>query len=265
MKEKFKNNFYLVSLILFVATIVLNYMSSLGIILPYTQQEISDMYPNLLAPAPITFSIWGVIYIGMIISFVLPFIKELSVNDKEIYYNKIMPCFIAWELFNIIWTLTWNNDMIAIALVAIILYALSLVYLVNTIGKDMEFYNRYKVFLSIPAGLHTGWLIFASFTNVMTLLVKSGFNGVGFLGIVVTIIMIALACGLELFAFKKTGNAYVTLPALWALIGIAIKQRPGSDFIYSDTLVMLAAIVFFVLALIGHFQVLKTRRIVNGE
>ena len=55
MKEKFDNRAYLIGLILFVATIILNYMSAAGIILPYSQKEISDLYQNLLTPASSTF------------------------------------------------------------------------------------------------------------------------------------------------------------------------------------------------------------------
>jgi hypothetical protein len=38
-----------------------------------TTGEVSDMYPNLFTPAGITFSIWGVLYLGLLIFVVLQF------------------------------------------------------------------------------------------------------------------------------------------------------------------------------------------------
>lgn len=260
MKEKFDNRAYLIGLILFVATIILNYMSAAGIILPYSQKEISDLYQNLLTPASSTFSIWGIIYIGMGLSFALPFIKRLKNDEKNIYYGLIMRGFIIWEVFNIIWTLTWNSDITSIALIAIVLYSLSLFALVKKISKYRVFSKKYKVYLTIPLGLHTGWLIFASFTNVMVFFVKIGLNPYGVLGIILTILMMAIALILVLFAFKKTGNAYITPPALWALGGIALKQSQALVFSLANTLVLVFAILFIIGGLAAHIIILKNRK-----
>src|SRR5690625_2898461 len=119
MKKKFNNRSYLLAVILFVATIILNYMSASGILFKFSQAEISHMYENLLDPAGGTFSIWGIIYIGMALFLALPYIKRLTMTDEEFYYKRLMPIFIGWEICNLIWTITWNNDIILLALIAI--------------------------------------------------------------------------------------------------------------------------------------------------
>lgn len=261
MKEKFENKSYVLALVLFILTIILNYMSAMGILLPYTQKEVSDTYQNLLTPAGTAFSIWGLIYIGMALSFALPFIKKLRTNDKNIYYRLVMRGFILWEVFNIIWTVFFTSDLILPSLIAIILYTLSLVLLTKKLSNFLGFSRKYKIFLTIPLGLHTGWLTFASFTNIMVLLVKYGLDGYSALGVLFTIVMMAIALGLLLLLFNITKNAYITVPGLWAIFWIIIKNSPSSDFAYSSPFVMVIAIILFILGIIGHILVLKNRKI----
>lgn len=260
MISKSKKNMHTLSIILFAVTIILNYMSASGVLFPYTQRQISDMYSNLLAPSSLTFSIWGVIYIGALLSLIYPWRKNISKEFKDFYYDKIVPLNITWAIFNILWTITWNTDRILISLIAIILYALTLIYLVKTISSYPEFAKDNKLFITYPVGLHAGWLTFASFTNIMVLMVKNGFDAFSNTGIMITILLMILACISVLFILRKTDNSFVTVPALWALIGIVIKQRPQSDFANSNKTVMIAAIILFVLSLIAHFVILKKNK-----
>lgn len=260
MTSKSKKNMHILSIVLFVITIIFNYMSASGILFPYTQREISDMYSNLLAPASLTFSIWGVIYIGAILTFIYPWRKKISDEFKDFYYDKIVMLNITWSIFNIIWTITWNTDRILISLIAIILYSLTLIYLVKTLSSYPNFAKQNKLFITYPIGLHAGWLIFASFTNIMVLMVKNGFDAFSSIGVLLTILLMIAACITVLFILSTTNNSFITLPALWALIGIIIKQRPQSDFLNSNKTVMITAIILFILSLISHFLILKKNK-----
>ncbi len=66
MATKTKKGWHILAICMFIVTIALNYLAAFGILFPYTQQEISDLHGNLLAPAGFTFSIWGIIYIGVV-------------------------------------------------------------------------------------------------------------------------------------------------------------------------------------------------------
>ncbi len=169
-----------------------------------------------------------------------------------------MPPFIIWNLANIGWTITWNTNQILLALIAIIIYAMSLIYLVNVISTNPVFAEEYKWYITYPIGLHAGWLTFAGFTNVMTLLVKNGFAAFSETGVIVTIVLMILACASVLLVLKRYGNIVVTIPALWALFGIFMEQRPDSDFANADQTVMYAAIILFVVALAIHFLLIRS-------
>ncbi len=50
-------------LLAFIAMLTVNALSSILPINGVTPKEVSDRYPNLFVPAPLTFAIWGVIYL----------------------------------------------------------------------------------------------------------------------------------------------------------------------------------------------------------
>src|SRR5699024_3744972 len=120
--------------------------------------------------------------------------------------KRLMPIFIGWEICNLIWTITWNNDIILLALIAIMAYCLVLINLVKTIDKNKDFSKKYKWFVTFPAGLHAGWLIFATFTNIMVLLVKEAVNPYGFVGVLITLVLMAIACLMVFYVYKENPN-----------------------------------------------------------
>ena len=57
-------------LLAFLAMLTVNALSSILPINGVTPKEVSDRYPNLFVPAPLTFAIWGVIYL-LVMGYVL--------------------------------------------------------------------------------------------------------------------------------------------------------------------------------------------------
>ncbi|MTD31902.1 hypothetical protein [Planomicrobium sp. YIM 101495] len=68
--------FAIVNLVLFLATLGVNYLGSSGFFNGQSQADISDQYLTLISPAPFTFSIWGVIYSLVLIPLVYLLIKR---------------------------------------------------------------------------------------------------------------------------------------------------------------------------------------------
>ncbi len=260
MENKKSKNLNTIAIILFIIMLIINYLSSFGLLFPNTQQEISDLHQNLLAPAGFTFSIWGIIYLGMAVSLILPRVIRMSRDFNEFYYKKVMPYYILWIVFNILWIITWSFNKIFFALIAILLYTASLILLTKTLDSKRDLLSQKPWLLLFPVGLHTGWLTFASYANIMALLVKNGFNAFSIAGVLLTIFLMALACGCVLLLYLKNDNAFLTVPALWALFGIIMEQRPGSDFPHSNIIVMIAGILLLTLSLAAHLMILKNHR-----
>ncbi|MGX7107480.1 hypothetical protein ACWOBE_06820 [Hutsoniella sourekii] len=251
---------YYLAIGLFILTIALNYLSATGIIFPYNQAEISDYYANYLAPAGFTFSIWGLIYLGMTLSLALPAFGRLSTWEKQVYFQEVMPRYLPWLLANSLWIILWSYDWIALALLAILAYTYSLIRLIAYLDHVGPLRPLMHWSLVLPLGLHAGWLTFASYTNVMTLLVKWGLAGLSSTGALLTVLLMVLASLSVLAIFRRYHNPAVTLPALWALYGIFTKQMAGNQ------LVKWSALILGLLALAGHIWIyFKDKNIINND
>ena len=259
MLEK-NRRWHSIALILFALTLFANYLSAAGLLFPYDQKMISDTYANYLAPAGFTFSIWGLIYLGMAVTLALPWLRGFSRTFQSFYQQKIMPVYVLWLGANLLWIIFWSYNLIFLALVTIVVYALSLLYLVRLLAGRLELSNTRPWLLKIPVGLHAGWLVFAAFANLMTLLIKGGIASYSILDIMLTTLLLVVACATILYLYRQFDNFALTVPALWALFGIIAKQWPSSSFYYSNIFVMLLGIVLFFMALYLHLKIHQEHR-----
>ena len=164
-----------------IITIIVN---SLANILPIGGKltgEISDSIPNLFAPAGLTFSIWGVIYI-LIILFSIYLVRDLFKIEKNTkpFLEKISFLFILASLANILWIFLWHYEEILLSLFAMILLFISLllIYIRLNIGQE-EISFRDKIFIHIPISVYLGWITLATIANLTAVLVIIGWNGFG--------------------------------------------------------------------------------------
>lgn len=244
---------------LFVLVLLLNYFTSFGIIFPYSQAEVSNLYQNLFAPAGFTFSIWSVIYLGVIASLTLGFRTSASHENLAKGYQQIVqPIYIEWMFYNILWTIAWSYNQQLIALIAMALYARRMLQLMTLISGT-EMLRQSPWLLKYPVGLHAGWLIVASFANLTTYAVSIGLDGIGTAGFWWAIAMMVASLATVIYYYGKYGNEAIVLPALWALIGIIVKYNPGSDFEYANELLAWLAVGLFVLGSTIYGYLFKTQ------
>lgn len=243
--------------VLFIVVLVVNYLSAMGGPgFPNTQAEITARHANLLAPAGFTFSIWGLIYLGVAATLLSRFIYS---KDAEFIqeYKKLQPFNWVWMVLNIAWVFTFSYDQLGISTFIIVLYTLALAYQSYKVSNTPVL-NKHKLMLKWPIGLHFGWLIAATFANLTVFLVQVGLNGTGAAGILWTLVAMILIVLAALYFFRTHENIAIFLPALWTLIGILVQQSPSSSFQYASTIVFIVSVIFFVagvgLAAISIFQ-----------
>lgn len=251
-----RNFLQFLSPILFILVLLINYLSATGRTFPNTQAEINDQYTNLLSPAGFSFSIWSVIYLGVALTLAVRYIKG---NDQRFLkeYKKLEPFNWAWMILNIGWIITFTYDQLAVSTFLIVLYAMALGYLSFKVTSTPALHDA-LLLLKWPIGLHFGWLIVAAFPNLTTVFVKYGLDGVGMAGVAWTVVAMILIILASLYFFRTHENIAIFLPALWALIGILVKQSPNSDFPFASTTVFILSIILLIggvgLAAISIFQ-----------
>jgi hypothetical protein len=234
-----------------VAVIAVNGMANAIPINGHTTGELSDMYPNLFVPAGITFSIWGVIYILLIVFVVFQLIEAFRRGSGSKIFHAIGYWFFVAGVANISWILAWHymHPVLSLVVMIVLLASLTIIYIhLDYLKSDLRRAEKYFV---LPCfSVYLGWITVATIANVTAVLVHLGWKGGGIDHSFWTILMIAIATIMGLYLIMKKNDWLYALVIIWALLGIFIKQ---SDAEVHHRSIIIAAVTGMAVNVIGIF------------
>ncbi|UCD98094.1 MAG: tryptophan-rich sensory protein [Chloroflexota bacterium] len=218
--------------------------------------EISDRFKIFFVPAGYVFSIWGLIYIGMIAYAVYQVLPAQRDNTRlaSIAYLFILSC-----LANVAWLFMWHYEIFEYTLLAmlVLLGSLIAIYIRLDIGRT-EVSSGEKWAVHIPFSLYLGWITVATIANTTQLLYYLGWSGWGISAEIWTVIMIAAGVIISaLMSFTRADIVY-SLVLVWAYIGIAIKH--ASTPLVANSAFVGAGLILLILIIV---MILKYRQ--QGE
>lgn len=236
-----------INMIVFAILLVINYVSSVGLINGIDQKEMSDKYLTPITPAPFTFSIWGVIYTLIFISLVLMVLNRNKTSYRTII-DKVSPLFWLSSLFNIGWIVIFLYDKILFSSIFIVSFTIVLAIINKIIVENND--NR-KTTLALSFGLYNGWLLIATIVNIAAYLVKIGWNRWGLSEEIWGIVLLSLAFVIAVIMMAWLKNAAFTIPAAWACYGIYkfLVSSAGIEMGYS--LLPIVSIIYMIFLIIG--------------
>ena len=91
-----------INLLVFLITLIVNYLTASGIINGMSQKVVSNKFNTLITPAGFTFSIWGLIYFLIGISLIYMLVKDKETKVKNLI-DILTPIFLLNLLLNILW------------------------------------------------------------------------------------------------------------------------------------------------------------------
>jgi tryptophan-rich sensory protein len=234
-----------IALVSYVAMIIVNSLANVLTFNNYTTGEISDLYPNLFAPAGITFSIWAVIYVLLFVYCVYP----LKKNDNEKLYRKINIYFILSSIANILWIFSWHNNFILISALLIVTILFLLIKIAGLLNKE-KLSKKDSFLIALPFTMYFGWITIATVANITTLLVSLGWNGFGLPNYVWMIILLLIATLIGVLRLFKDKRYSYGLVFVWAYIGILIKHISSSGFNskYIQVIILISVCILAILA-----------------
>ena len=205
--------FKYINLFLVAGMLVMNYLANALPINGKTTGELSDSFPNLFVPAGLTFSIWGVIYILVILYCIFQF-KDYN----AIPVSKISLAFGISCILNALWIVFWHYGRLPLSLLVMAGLLASLIY-INIAIRDLPF-----GIIKATFGIYLGWICIATIANVTAVLVTAGWNGFNISQEAWTIIMTAVGTLIVALTIFRLNNPFVGLAVAWAFLGIAIKR-----------------------------------------
>ena len=225
MTKKRKINAIL-NFIAFIGVLIIN---ALAVILPIngiTTAELSDSYPNLFVPAGVTFSIWGVIYLLLLIYSIYQLRIAFSTNEKEVtVVEKIGYLFFISSIGNMAWILAWQYKHVILSIVIMLIFLVSLIMLYEKLKIERKSGNKkIKYMICLPFSIYLGWLSIATIANITAALVYIKWDGFGINPVVWTVIVIIVGILLGLIFVYRNKDIYYAMVVDWALLGIYIKR-----------------------------------------
>ena len=202
-------------------TITINILAEALPINGLSTGTISDSFPVLFVPAGYAFSIWGIIYIGMIAYAIYQALPAQKDNPR---LQSTGWWVVLGGVANSLWIFLWHYQQFVGTLAAMLVLLASLIAIYLRLGfAQTKVTNGETWAVRIPFSIYLGWITVATVANVEDVLFTFKW---GLLNEHATFWMLIVLGAVLVIAglmnFLRRDIAY-TLVILWALAGIAAK------------------------------------------
>lgn len=224
-----KNAMRILTGLSFLVMVAVNVLSVILPINGATPGEVSDSYPNLFAPAGLTFSIWGLIY-TLLACFTLFALgafrpdrrRTMLLREMSLYF--FVSCFV-----NAAWIFSWHYHMIPLSMLLMLVLLACLIQLTN-LARRQPLSAKEQFLIRLPFSIYFGWISVATCANLTVLLKSLGFDTLGAPGLVWTVALLAATLIVTVLVIVRTRDFAYGLVIIWAYSGILLKHTSANGF-----------------------------------
>lgn len=203
---------------------------------------------TLLAPSSAAFSIWSVIYAGLVAYTVFQWLPAQRRRER---HRRLGWTVAASMLLNLAWILSAQADQPVLSLVVILLLFFALLVAIQTLN-DHPGETRFEgAAVDTPIGLYLGWVLVATAANAAAFFTATGIDLFGWkgttwaiLGIITVLMTAAVVCSTD------RGRLSVAAATCWGLLWIAVERMLGEPFAV-DVAFVSAMAIFLLLITAG--------------
>lgn len=183
--------------------------------------EISDRFQVYFVPAGYVFSIWGLIYVGLLAYAVFQALPAQRNNPR---LRATGWWVVLGGLANSAWIFLWHYEQFVGTLGAMLILLATLIVVYLRLGTGRTSIPAAETWaVRVPFSIYLGWITVATVANATDVLAFLGWNGFGlapetWMVIVLTAVLVIAV----LMNFTRRDVAY-TAVLLWALAGIGVK------------------------------------------
>lgn len=212
---------------------------------------------TLIAPGRPAFSIWSVIYIGLVVWAVRQVLPGRRSADAERRTGWLL---LASLILNALWIAVVQAGLLGASVPVIVTLLAVLAALVIRLREHPSASALDRVVMDGTSGLYLGWVSVATVANVAAVLTSAGYTDLvlGGRAWAVVVLLVAGAVGVGLALWHP---AMVTGPLAiaWGVAWIAIARSTGQP--RSGTVAVTAAVVAAVVLLVGLALWVRSRRV----
>ncbi len=201
--------------------LAMNYASTALPLNGRTPAQISDSFNVLFVPAGYVFSIWGIIYVGLL---AYTFYHSLPSQRSNPRLQRTGWLVAATSLVNGSWIFFWHFGYYVMSLAAMLVLLALLIafYLRLDVGRT-SFKGAERFTVVFLPSIYLGWITVATMANITAVLSYLSWDGWGISGTVWTIVLLAAGVGVAaISAFTRRDATYLLVLA-WAFAGISVR------------------------------------------
>lgn len=206
----------------FLLVVIVNVLSNALPINGQSMSEISAGYSSLFTPAGFTFSIWGVIYLTLLVFVIY---QALPSQRGNLLIARISRLFQINCGANAGWLLAWHYDLLGLSLIIMFVLLGTLILIYRALLPEMDSASiGQHLALHLPFSLYTGWITVATIANISTVQTGNGWDSVGLTAVNWTLLKIAVAGAIGATVVLRYRDPIFVLVVAWAAYGIAAMQ-----------------------------------------
>lgn len=220
-----------------IGMIIFNGLAATGNLGGTDTGAVSDKYPTHITPAGYAFTIWSLIYLGM-----LAFSIYQALPSKAERFRGLRRIYIISCVANCFWLYVWSLESIVVCL-GIIIVLLICLGIINFKLRTTEALGEFWL-VKVPFGIYFGWVTAATILNAAIALVYLGVKTSDSTANILGAFLVLIAAALGAIVRWKLKNYFYPLAIAWALTAIAVKQS-------GQTLIVAACAVGVIVCLIA--------------
>jgi hypothetical protein len=216
-----------------------NALAGSGVLFGTTTGSVSDTVETGVTPAGWAFSIWGLIFLGVLIFAgyqALPHARGARLDALAVP-------FIVANLLNGLWQVPWLNRWFGLAAVVIVGILASLIWLYVRLDKlGMTTVERWV--LGVPISLFLAWLCVATALNFTIALAAAGWGG----SPIWPPLLVLAIVGITATLLSRTGDVAFACVLVWAFAAIYVANVPSPGEAPALTAALGIGVIAFALA-----------------
>lgn len=257
MNESNKKLIPILTLVTYLLMVLVNALANIIPINNITTGELSDSYPNLFAPIGFTFSIWGLIYLLLLIYTIYQFKYYKTDSSLKDIFSRIGLLFIVSNIANTFWILAWHFRYIGLSVFLMLAILLTLI-LINMSLKNKQLTFTEKICIKLPFSVYFGWITVATVANITTFLVSISWTRLGLTEELWTVIILVVAALIGSAASIRFKSIPYGLVIIWAYVGIMAKHISPQFFNKDYIAVIITLSLMIALLVLSQLYVVKT-------
>jgi len=226
--------------------IYFNYLAATGSLGGIETGAISDKYPTHITPAGYAFSIWSLIYLGLIVFSIYQFLPKNVERFRSIRTVYILSC-----ASNCAWLYFWHREAILVS-TAVIFLLLGTLAFINVKLQKTETNGEFWL-AKFPFGIYFGWVTAAAIVNAAITLVSLNFQVSDAIAARLGAALVLMATALGIIIRFKLNNVFYPLAIAWALTAIAVKQS-GQTLIVASAAVSVNVLLIVALTFLIYLR-----------